>query len=92
MALYLRLGCLFRDFKAKPGACAMFMSIKLWQRASKGALLGVFYGTCLKFLVILHAASSQQLAASQQPAASQPLSLHCRTCYKAGRCCCSREQ
>jgi hypothetical protein len=44
VALYLRLGCLFQDFKARPAACAMYMAIKLWQRVTKGALLGVFYG------------------------------------------------
>ncbi len=49
--MYLRLGCLFQDFKAKPATCAMYMAIKMWQRVTKGALLGVFYGTCRKSVV-----------------------------------------
>lgn len=44
MAIYMRLGVLFLDFKGQPAVCAMFYAVKMFARALKGALLGVFQG------------------------------------------------
>ncbi len=44
LAILVRLGCLFQDFKSRPAFCAMYTAIKLGQKVAKGALLGVFYG------------------------------------------------
>lgn len=43
-AVYLRLGCLFLDFKGRPAACAMYSAFKLGNRFTRGALVGLFFG------------------------------------------------
>jgi hypothetical protein len=54
MAIYVRLGCLFYEFKAKPAFCAMYTAIKLGQKVAKGILLGVFYGGCTQGCQLCH--------------------------------------
>ncbi len=54
VALYLRLGCLFQYFKSTPAACAMYMAVKLWQRVTKGALQGLFFGAAHVALAVVY--------------------------------------
>jgi hypothetical protein len=64
MAIYMRLGCLFYEFKAKPAFCAMYTAVKLGQKVAKGVMLGVFYGRCLAVRAArgprLHLSAQQQ--------------------------------
>jgi hypothetical protein len=57
MAIYIRLGCLFLDFKGKPAPCALFFVVKLCKSLVKGTLVGVFYGepSCMHAPPQLHA-------------------------------------